>query len=66
MSFAFWKAKVTFRFFVILFVSFFLVVNEIIGRDMSQISVSHGTAVASQSAHTCPGSLETRISDGIQ
>ncbi|NXN08826.1 NFAC3 factor, partial [Indicator maculatus] len=41
-------------------------VNEIIGRDMSQISVSHGTAVASQSAPTCPGSLETRISDGIQ
>ncbi|KAM9288469.1 nuclear factor of activated T-cells, cytoplasmic 3 isoform 1-T1 [Morus bassanus] len=43
-----------------------LEVNEIIGRDMSQISVSHGTTVASQSAHTCPGSLETRISDGIQ
>ncbi|XP_054025872.1 nuclear factor of activated T-cells, cytoplasmic 3 isoform X1 [Dryobates pubescens] len=41
-----------------------LEVNEIIGRDMSQISVSHGMAVASQSAHTCPGSLETRISDG--
>ncbi|NXQ22161.1 NFAC3 factor, partial [Peucedramus taeniatus] len=41
-------------------------VNEIIGRDMSQISVSHGTAVASQPARTCPGSLETRISDGIQ
>ncbi|XP_035749019.1 nuclear factor of activated T-cells, cytoplasmic 3 [Egretta garzetta] len=43
-----------------------LEVNEIIGRDMSQISVSHGTTVASQSARTCPGSLETRISDGIQ
>ncbi|XP_025751871.1 nuclear factor of activated T-cells, cytoplasmic 3 isoform X1 [Manacus vitellinus] len=41
-------------------------VNEIIGRDMSQISVSHGTAVASQPARACPGSLETRISDGIQ
>ncbi|NXS82169.1 NFAC3 factor, partial [Erpornis zantholeuca] len=41
-------------------------VNEIIGRDMSQISVSHGTTAASQPAHTCPGSLETRISDGIQ
>ncbi|XP_074896385.1 nuclear factor of activated T-cells, cytoplasmic 3 isoform X4 [Buteo buteo] len=41
-------------------------VNEIIGRDMSQISVSHGTTMASQSARTCPGSLETRISDGIQ
>uniref|UniRef100_A0A8C0V1D4 Nuclear factor of activated T cells 3 n=1 Tax=Cyanistes caeruleus TaxID=156563 RepID=A0A8C0V1D4_CYACU len=41
-------------------------VNEIIGRDMSQISVSHGTTVASQPARTCPGSLETRISDGIQ
>uniref|UniRef100_A0A8B9Z2D1 Nuclear factor of activated T cells 3 n=1 Tax=Buteo japonicus TaxID=224669 RepID=A0A8B9Z2D1_9AVES len=43
-----------------------LEVNEIIGRDMSQISVSHGTTMASQSARTCPGSLETRISDGIQ
>uniref|UniRef100_A0A8D2MY33 RHD domain-containing protein n=2 Tax=Zonotrichia albicollis TaxID=44394 RepID=A0A8D2MY33_ZONAL len=43
-----------------------LEVNEIIGRDMSQISVSHGTPVASQPAHPCPGSLETRISDGIQ
>ncbi|OXB54271.1 hypothetical protein ASZ78_007311 [Callipepla squamata] len=43
-----------------------LEVNEIIGRDMSQISVSHGTAVATQSPRTCPGSLETRISDGIQ
>ncbi|XP_042732857.1 nuclear factor of activated T-cells, cytoplasmic 3 isoform X2 [Lagopus leucura] len=41
-------------------------VNEIIGRDMSQISVSHGTTVATQSPCTCPGSLETRISDGIQ
>ncbi|NXU49477.1 NFAC3 factor, partial [Turnix velox] len=41
-------------------------VNEIIGRDMSQISVSHGTPVASQPARTCPGSLETRITDGIQ
>uniref|UniRef100_A0A8C6ZGD0 Uncharacterized protein n=1 Tax=Nothoprocta perdicaria TaxID=30464 RepID=A0A8C6ZGD0_NOTPE len=41
-------------------------VNEIIGRDMSQISVSHGTTVASQSPQTCPGSLETGISDGIQ
>nr|XP_009929274.1 PREDICTED: nuclear factor of activated T-cells, cytoplasmic 3 [Haliaeetus albicilla] len=41
-------------------------VNEIIGRDMSQISVSHGTTMANQSARTCPGSLETRISDGIQ
>ncbi|XP_015147849.1 nuclear factor of activated T-cells, cytoplasmic 3 isoform X3 [Gallus gallus] len=41
-------------------------VNEIIGRDMSQISVSHGTTVATQSPRTCPGSLETRISDGIQ
>ncbi|RLW01313.1 hypothetical protein DV515_00008234 [Chloebia gouldiae] len=43
-----------------------LEVNEIIGRDMSQISVSHGTTVASQPARTCPGSLETRVSDGIQ
>ncbi|XP_054496551.1 nuclear factor of activated T-cells, cytoplasmic 3 isoform X3 [Agelaius tricolor] len=43
-----------------------LEVNEIIGRDMSQISVSHGAPVASQPAHPCPGSLETRISDGIQ
>ncbi|XP_048814028.1 nuclear factor of activated T-cells, cytoplasmic 3 isoform X1 [Tympanuchus pallidicinctus] len=43
-----------------------LEVNEIIGRDMSQISVSHGTTVATQSPCTCPGSLETRISDGIQ
>ncbi|XP_025010013.1 nuclear factor of activated T-cells, cytoplasmic 3 isoform X2 [Gallus gallus] len=43
-----------------------LEVNEIIGRDMSQISVSHGTTVATQSPRTCPGSLETRISDGIQ
>lgn len=43
-----------------------LEVNEIIGRDMSQISVSHGTTAASQSARTCPGSLEARISDGIQ
>ncbi|XP_064375565.1 nuclear factor of activated T-cells, cytoplasmic 3 isoform X2 [Dromaius novaehollandiae] len=43
-----------------------LEVNEIIGRDMSQISVSHGTTVASQSPRTCPGSLETGISDGIQ
>ncbi|NWW35664.1 NFAC3 factor, partial [Panurus biarmicus] len=41
-------------------------VNEIIGRDMSQISVSHGATVASQAAGACPGSLETRISDGIQ
>ncbi|RMC09115.1 hypothetical protein DUI87_14121 [Hirundo rustica rustica] len=43
-----------------------LEVNEIIGRDMSQISVSHGTTAASQPARTCSGSLETRISDGIQ
>ncbi|XP_033929220.1 nuclear factor of activated T-cells, cytoplasmic 3-like isoform X2 [Melopsittacus undulatus] len=41
-------------------------VNEIIGRDMSQIPVLHGPTEASQSVHTCPGSLETRISDGIQ
>ncbi|CAM4637497.1 nuclear factor of activated T-cells, cytoplasmic 3 isoform X1 [Caretta caretta] len=42
-----------------------LEVNEIIGRDMSQISVSHGATVAGQSPPTCPGSLETRISDGV-
>ncbi|KYO27353.1 nuclear factor of activated T-cells, cytoplasmic 3 isoform B [Alligator mississippiensis] len=41
-------------------------VNEIIGRDMSQISVTHGATVASQSPHVCPGSLETEILDEVQ
>ncbi|KYO27352.1 nuclear factor of activated T-cells, cytoplasmic 3 isoform A [Alligator mississippiensis] len=43
-----------------------LEVNEIIGRDMSQISVTHGATVASQSPHVCPGSLETEILDEVQ
>ncbi|XP_054856325.1 nuclear factor of activated T-cells, cytoplasmic 3 [Eublepharis macularius] len=41
-------------------------VNEIIGRDMSQISVSHGAAVAIHPPHTCPASLEAGLSDGVQ
>ncbi|KAJ6666063.1 hypothetical protein lerEdw1_000967 [Lerista edwardsae] len=41
-------------------------VNEIIGRDMSQISVSHGAGVTIHSPHTCPASLEAAISDGVQ
>nr|XP_020661366.1 nuclear factor of activated T-cells, cytoplasmic 3 [Pogona vitticeps] len=41
-------------------------VNEIIGRDMSQISVSHGAEVAVHSPHACSASLETGISDGVQ
>lgn len=41
-------------------------VNEIIGRDMSQISVSHGAGVAIHSPHTCPASLEAGLSDGVQ
>ncbi|XP_015270182.1 PREDICTED: nuclear factor of activated T-cells, cytoplasmic 3 [Gekko japonicus] len=41
-------------------------VNEIIGRDMSQISVSHGAVVTIHPPHTCPTSLEAGISDAVQ
>lgn len=44
----------------------FLSVNEIIGRDMSQISVSHGAGVAIHSSHASSASLETGLSDGAQ
>uniref|UniRef100_A0A5F8G5Z7 Nuclear factor of activated T cells 3 n=1 Tax=Monodelphis domestica TaxID=13616 RepID=A0A5F8G5Z7_MONDO len=40
-------------------------VNEIIGRDMSQISVSQGAAVTIQPRHEVPDSLDSRISDGV-
>ncbi|XP_062997377.1 nuclear factor of activated T-cells, cytoplasmic 3 [Elgaria multicarinata webbii] len=40
-------------------------VNEIIGRDMSQISVSHGGGIAIHSPHACSASLEAGISDGV-
>ncbi|XP_062818057.1 nuclear factor of activated T-cells, cytoplasmic 3 isoform X2 [Anolis carolinensis] len=41
-------------------------VNEIIGRDMSQISVSHGAGTSIHSPHMCSASLEAGISDGVQ
>ncbi|XP_042336837.1 nuclear factor of activated T-cells, cytoplasmic 3 isoform X3 [Sceloporus undulatus] len=40
-------------------------VNEIIGRDMSQISVSHGAGVTIHSPHACSASLEAGMSDGV-
>ncbi|XP_020844953.1 nuclear factor of activated T-cells, cytoplasmic 3 isoform X1 [Phascolarctos cinereus] len=40
-------------------------VNEIIGRDMSQISVSRGAAVTIQPRPEVPDSLGSRISDGV-
>ncbi|XP_064414626.1 nuclear factor of activated T-cells, cytoplasmic 3 isoform X2 [Latimeria chalumnae] len=40
-------------------------VNEIIGRDMSQLPTSHGAVAASQSPHGCPGPLETGMHDEV-
>uniref|UniRef100_A0A4W3JSH9 Nuclear factor of activated T cells 3 n=1 Tax=Callorhinchus milii TaxID=7868 RepID=A0A4W3JSH9_CALMI len=40
-------------------------VNEIIGRDMSQIPGSHGTAVHAQSQCACPGTLDSGMPEGL-
>lgn len=40
-------------------------VNEIIGRDMSQISVSQGTGVSRQSPLPGPDSLDLGRSEGL-
>ncbi|XP_067905597.1 nuclear factor of activated T-cells, cytoplasmic 3-like isoform X3 [Heterodontus francisci] len=40
-------------------------VNEIIGRDMSQIPTSRATAVHAQSQCVCPGALESGIPEGV-
>lgn len=42
-----------------------LEVNEIIGRDMSQISVSQGTGVSRQSPLPGPDSLDLGRSEGL-
>ena len=40
-------------------------VNEVIGRDMSQISVSQGTGASRQAALPGPDSLDLGRSDGL-
>uniref|UniRef100_UPI00398EDF01 nuclear factor of activated T-cells, cytoplasmic 3 isoform X2 n=1 Tax=Pristiophorus japonicus TaxID=55135 RepID=UPI00398EDF01 len=40
-------------------------VNEIIGRDMSQIPTSRATATHVQSQCACPGALESGIPEGV-
>lgn len=40
-------------------------VNEVIGRDMSQISVSQGTGVSRQAPLPGPSSLDLGRSDGL-
>lgn len=40
-------------------------VNEIIGRDMSQISVSQGTGVSREAPLPGPDSLDLGRSDGL-
>ncbi|XP_078067048.1 nuclear factor of activated T-cells, cytoplasmic 3 isoform X2 [Mustelus asterias] len=40
-------------------------VNEIIGRDMSQIPASRATAMHAQSQCVCPGALDSGIPEGV-
>lgn len=44
---------------------FLFPVNEIIGRDMSQVSVSQGTGVSRQAPLPGPDSLDLGRSDGL-